>query len=136
MAPPRDFFAKMVRPAYEEWVSDPLIEWKAKAAVSNCDTMAERTFVFWKDIDRAQVGGSGTVRVYRQYLKDHVCADFGLVWDIHDNHKHFELDRGNRQVTRADQTGVGRLGCADHLEKAAGGGLKEYLRTAIINTSE
>jgi hypothetical protein len=25
---------------------------------------------------------------------------------------------------------------ADHLEKAAGGSLKEYLRTAIINTSE
>ena len=41
-------------------------------------------------------------------MRENVCPDFGLVWDVHDGHKHVTLNRGNRQVTSAAQTGVAR----------------------------
>lgn len=34
--------------AYADWPADPLTEWKAKAAVSNADIMAERVFHYWQ----------------------------------------------------------------------------------------
>ncbi|HEX3884073.1 MAG TPA: hypothetical protein VHW66_15550 [Stellaceae bacterium] len=92
MSTPRDFFEKIVKPSYQDWLSTPLAEHRAKAAASSADTMAERTFVYWKGRDRAQIAGATTPRQYRDHLRAHY-ADFGLVWDIHDGHKHFTLGR-------------------------------------------
>ena len=110
MSNPRDFFEKIVKPSYDEWQADPLSEWKAKAATSNADTMAERVFAYWNMRDRTQVAGAAFASQYRTHLRQNVCADFGLVWDVHDGHKHAVLNRANRQVTTSDQTGVGRMG--------------------------
>jgi len=108
MTTPRDFLENIVKPSYEAWLSDPLEEWKAKAAASNVDTMAERTFVYWVGRDKTQIAGARSAREYRAYLRN-LCPDFGLVWDVHDGHKHFKLDRSNREITCATQTGVGRM---------------------------
>ena len=110
MSTPREFFDKMLKPAYEAWLSDPLSEWKAKAAVSNADTMAERTFNYWEKRDRAKVAGAKLASQYRTHLRVNICGDFGLIWDIHDGHKHTMLSRANRQVTTSDQTGIAQLG--------------------------
>ncbi len=110
MSDPRDFFEKMVRPSYEDWLSDPLTEWKAKAATSYADDMAERMFVHWSKTDPARIAGAKSAREYRTHLRRNICPDFGLVWDVHDSLKHFTLDRGNRQVTKAAQTGVSQIG--------------------------
>lgn len=110
MPNPRDFFERIVRPSYEEWLSDPLSEWKAKAAVANADTMAERLFAYWHSRDPGQVAGATSASKYRSYLRESVCSDFGLVWDVHDGHKHMTLSRANREVSTSDQTGVGRMG--------------------------
>jgi hypothetical protein len=122
METPRDFFEKIVKPSYQAWLSDPVTEWKAKAAASNADTMAERTFVYWDGRDQTQLAGAASARQYRNHLKG-VCPDFGLVWDVHDGHKHFKLDRPNREITSATQTGVGRMGYGegDFGEGAYGG---------------
>jgi hypothetical protein len=110
MTTPRDFFEKILKPSYEAWVSDPLTEWKEKAAVSNADTMAERVFRYWKSRNASQIAGATDPSKYRTHLRENVCADFGLVWDIHDGHKHMVLSRANRQVTTSDQTGVRKMG--------------------------
>jgi len=110
MTTPRDFFETILEPCYRAWLSDPLTEWKAKAAVSNADTMAERVFHYWKSRDTSQIAGATVPSKYRTYLRENVCSDFGLVWDIHDGHKHMVLSRSNRQVTRSDQTGVRKMG--------------------------
>jgi len=110
MATPREFFDGIVKPSYEAWLSDPLIEWKAKTAVSNADILAERLFVYWETRDVTQVAGATSASKYRTHLRQNVCSDFGLIWDVHDGHKHAALDRPNRQVTTADQTGVARMG--------------------------
>ena len=115
MPNPRDFFEQMVKPPYEAWLADPLIEWKAKAATSNADILAERVFVYWNKKDQSQVAGAKHVRDYRTHLRKNVCPDFGLVWDVHDGLKHMMLDRPNRQVTSATQTGVGQMGYGEGL---------------------
>jgi len=46
---------------------------------------------------------------YRTHIKRNVCPDFGLVWDVHDGHKHAVLGRVNRQVTKSTQTGLGKM---------------------------
>jgi len=30
-------------------------------------------------------------------LRDHVCEDFGLIWDVHEGYKHVVLSRVNRR---------------------------------------
>lgn len=110
MSLPREFFNEIVKPSYEAWLSDPLSEWKAKAAVSNADTLAERLFVYWRTLDSSQIAGSTSASKYRSHLRQNVCSDFGLIWDVHDGHKHAVLNRANRQVTASHQTGVARMG--------------------------
>jgi hypothetical protein len=78
--------------------------------VSNADTMAERVFTYWEKRDKTQVAGAKPASQYRSHLRENVCADFGLVWDVHDGHKHVVLGRANREVTTSEQTGVGQLG--------------------------
>jgi hypothetical protein len=82
MPNPRDFFENIVKPSYEAWLADHLREWKAKAATSNADTMAERIFVYWNNRDQTHVAGARHPREYRSHLRTNVCPDFGLVWDV------------------------------------------------------
>jgi len=91
---PRRFFETMVKPAYEDWQSDPLTEWKAKAAVANADILAERLVEYWKALKNLTlIAGRGTAYKYRSYLRG-LWHEFGLVWDVHDGTRHFALDRG------------------------------------------
>jgi hypothetical protein len=84
----------MVKPAYEDWQSDPLTEWKAQAAVANGDLLAERLVEYWKALKNLTlIAGRGTAYKYRSYLRG-LWPEFGLVWDVHDGTKHFALDRG------------------------------------------
>jgi hypothetical protein len=124
MSDPRGFYESIVKPAYEAWLADPLQEWKAKAATSNADILAERLFLYWKDLDRLKVFGAISVAEYRTHLRQNMCQDFGLVWDIRDGHKHMKLNRQNRELTNAAQTGVGRIGFGDGAfgEGVLGGG--------------
>ncbi len=107
---PRNFFENHVKPDYEEWLADPLDERHAKNAVSDANIMAERVFHYWKDHDPTKVYSAKEATPYRKTLVAKECGDFQLVWDVADGHKHVELDREPRQVTRKDQTGVGTLG--------------------------
>jgi hypothetical protein len=121
MSNPQEFFENIVKPSYQGRLLDPLIEWKAKAAVSNADTMAERVFVYWNTREQAQVAGAKSAYQYRVHLRERVCPDFGLVWDLHDGHKHMIVSRGNRQVTSATQTGVAQIE-GEYGEGLLGGG--------------
>jgi hypothetical protein len=68
--------------------------------------MAERIFVYWSEKDKTYVAGAQSAFQYRTHLRQNVCPDFGLVSDVHDAHKHVRLDRANRRVTNAAQTGI------------------------------
>ncbi len=102
--PPSKFFDEQVLPPYKAWLDDPATEWKAKATVAAADNLAERFFKYWRTLDPSKVLQARSVKQFRAALRAHT-PDFGLVWDIHDGNKHWTLDRGNRQVTSAEQTG-------------------------------
>ncbi len=52
------------------------------------------------------------------------------MWDVADGHKHVELDREPRQVTRMDQTGVGTLGYGEaRYGEGVYGGAKQLVVT-------
>ena len=91
---PREFFEQHVRPSYGDWTKNPLDIRLAKNAVSEANNMAERMF---------SRSGFSTPRSYRDHLSGQ-CEEFSFVWDIADAHKHVELNRGNRKITRDSQT--------------------------------
>jgi len=98
MPNPRYFFEKVVKPSYEAWLFDPLCEWKAKTAASNADAMAERVFLHWYYLGKQMpVAGTTSATDYKAHLRDHLCEDFGLVWDVHEGYHHVTLTRANQR---------------------------------------
>lgn len=95
-ANPRDFYDKMLKPAYNAWLEEPYQEWRAKAAVAFANDFVERMAFY--------LNYSGGPRKYREYIKESVCSEFGWVWDVADGTKHFSLTRGARRVSSANQT--------------------------------
>jgi len=106
----RKFFESHVLPNYKEWLASPLDERLAKNAVADANNMAARVFHYWRDSDPSKIYGATSEGKYRNELTARECQDFGLVRDVADAHKHFELDRPNRRLTRADQTARGGMG--------------------------
>jgi len=106
---PRDFFENHVKPNYNDWLAAPLDQRLAKNAVADMNNMAARVFHHWGP-GTAQVFGAKNEGEYRAALAANECADFGLIRDVADAHKHFRLDRPSRQLTHAGQTGLGQTG--------------------------
>ena len=107
---PRRFFEDHVKPNYEAWLAHPDKEYLAKNAVSDMNNMAERVFHYWSGRDNSQIFGKQSARQYREELANRECSDFALIRDIADAHKHVELDRTSKQVTKSDQTKPGNIG--------------------------
>ena len=101
---PRDFFENFVKPAHRQWKVGPPEEWKSKQAISELNNMAARMFYFWNTKDPAKIYSATTEGNYRELLACRECPDFALVRDVADNHKHVEIGRPSRRVTRSDQT--------------------------------
>ena len=100
---PRDFFETMAKPSYKDWRAEPLAQHRAKATFGYANDMAERMYHHLgleKSFPRPAQ--------YRDVLTEE-CPDFGLLRDIADGTKHFQLSRENRQISGADQTGRGAL---------------------------
>ena len=106
----RHFFENHVLPNYNEWLASPLDGRLAKNAVAGANNMAARVFHYWRGRDLSKIYGARSEGKYRNELAARECQDFGLVRDVADAHKHFELDRPNRRLTRADQTAKGGMG--------------------------
>ncbi len=148
---PRKFFDEFVKPAYEAWKRDELAEWKAKALISNLDIMAETYFRYWEHSDPSKISDATSPRKYREHLVAHEAEDFGLIWDVHDAHKHITLGStrpGGRQVTQSEQTqpqslrwgtarwGDGRWGSPEELVITTDGGEKRSLSSVAQHVLE
>ena len=127
---PRNFFENYVRPNHEAWLASPLDERLAKNAVGDANDLAARAFHHWKVRDPSQINGAASEGQYRNELAIHECTDFSLVRDVADAHKHVELDRPSRRVTRSEQTGPASMGFGDggFGEGPFGGGLQLVIR--------
>jgi hypothetical protein len=110
---PRAFFERHVLLNYRDWLASPLDERLAKNAVADANNMAARVFHYWRSQDlMTKIQGAASEAQYRDHLSVRECPDFGLVRDVADAHKHVELDRPNRRVTRSNQTAKTEMGYA------------------------
>ena len=103
---PRKFFEQHVRPSYEEWLRDPANERLAKIAAQAANDMAAHVLHYWQGLDRSKVYGAKKEGAYRDELASRECADFALVRDVAEAHKHVKLERRSRLITGYDQTAV------------------------------
>jgi hypothetical protein len=108
---PKIFYAEFVRRAYDEYLSSPIDQYRAKTAVMHADIMAERTWKYYRNSAPKKIAYADSPRAYRKHLVGE-CPDFQLVWDICDGHKHVSLDRRDRKVSSAAQTGIRSTGGA------------------------
>jgi len=104
----QEFFADDVAPSVAEWRAKELDLRLAKAAAVSLNQMADHYFHSYPAGDPKLLGAS-TVGALRAELRRREPA-FALIHDVADAHKHVKLDRGNRQLTSADQTSVRSLG--------------------------
>ncbi len=96
-------------PNYQDWVALPLDERLAKNAVAEANNMAARAFHHWRSREPSLVYEADKEGRYRDELAARECPDFALVRDVADAHKHLQLDRPSRILTRSDQTGPGHM---------------------------
>ena len=103
---PRYFFENHVRPNYQAYMDSPLEEHLAKNTVAELNNMADWMFIYSSNNNRKLLFGAKTRSEYRDHLTKNECQDFALVRDVADAHKHVELTRSSRRLTRASQTNV------------------------------
>ncbi len=101
MKPPRRFFEETVKPSYSDWREKPRAEHRARATVGFLNDMADWMFLHLELNKTYGIGGTGK---YRAALTES-CPDFGLLRDVADGIKHYQLRRSNRKISTAEQTG-------------------------------
>jgi hypothetical protein len=103
----RLFFQEHIVPTMREWEASPLEPHRAMSLAVNLNQMAD---YYWAEFgaDPARVLGAKDLRDFRNKLST-ILPAFGLVRDVADAHKHFELSRPNRRITDASQATLGAL---------------------------
>ncbi len=102
------FFREHVIPAIEDWQSDETALHKAMLVATN---LAHMTDYYWQSFcdDPERVFSKDSLSQFREQLEiDN--PDFALIRDVCDAHKHLELNRSTRRITRANQTNIGKMG--------------------------
>ncbi|WP_281685006.1 hypothetical protein, partial [Thalassobaculum salexigens] len=93
-----------VRPDFEAWNSEKANQRLAKHLASNLNNMAARTWSYWKKSHPININHTSSEGKYRDFVISNICDDFALIRDIADAHKHVELNRDSRRITRSSQT--------------------------------
>ena len=106
---PRQFFEQHVQPNWLDWASSLTDIRLCKNAVGDANVMAERMYA-WLKSNGSLPPGVITVADYRNHLAANECGDFATIRDVAEAHKHLELNRPNRTLSRADQTSHTRIG--------------------------
>jgi hypothetical protein len=101
----RNFFEKYLRPNFEEWATCPADERRAMNAVLSLNQMAD-WFFYENKTHKSQVGDALSVGQYRDHLVRCECADFQIIRDVAEAHKHFMLKNIYAKVKRAEDTSV------------------------------
>ena len=121
------FFQRHVRPNLEDWNESPLDVRKAMNLAVSLNQTAD---YFWNDYsstDRDRVLGAASLSKFREALSKK-NPNFSVIRDVADAHKHLKLNRAERVLTSADQTGLGSIGWGEaEFGVAAYGGGEEVV---------
>jgi len=102
------FFHDHVIPSIQDWQADETALHKAMLVATNLAHMAD---YYWKcySNDARKVFKKASLKDFREQLEI-TYPDYGLLRDICDAHKHLELSRASKRITKADQTKIGKMG--------------------------
>jgi hypothetical protein len=102
------FYDEHIEPSVREWEASPLEPHRAMNGAVALNQMADH---FWHEHhgDAARVLHSPSLPAFRNALAA-ATPEFGLVRDVADAHKHYRLDRANRNLTDASQATAGSMG--------------------------
>jgi hypothetical protein len=104
MASPRRFLEEYVRPAVEEWRSEPTNIRRAMAAICELDNLTEHVILHANPrFDSRKVSRE------RERLAN-LTPDVGVVRDVHDTHKHGRLSRVNATIKNGQQPEIHQIG--------------------------
>ena len=101
----REFYDNYLLPNFLEWEQYPLDERRAMNATISANQMADWYFQHLQR-EGIPLNEATTPTKLRDKLASQYCADFKLVWDVADAHKHFALNRKSADVKNAIDTGV------------------------------
>jgi hypothetical protein len=127
---PREFFEKFVVRSYQQFLRNELEPLYVKTAVHQANVMAERVWSFYATSAPEKLSNAVSAGGYCRHLVANECADFQLIWDIDDGHKHVTLGRPGRRVSGAAQTGISVRAALGELvvgEAPLAGEVKEYV---------
>jgi hypothetical protein len=102
------YFDEHVIPNLREWTSQPTADNRAMNLAISLNHLADH---FWEEhqTDPSKPLSARSLKEFREKLVD-LTPEFGLIRDVADAHKHFKLNRTDRNVTHATQTAVGAMG--------------------------
>ena len=79
----------------------------------SANQLADWCVVYWDnkgELSKVNCCSRHTVSKYREFLAANECADFAIIRDVAESHKHLELNRANPTVSKGTQTDTGSLG--------------------------
>jgi hypothetical protein len=91
---PSEQFLREIKPAYEDYVNDPLSERLANNLARAIDHQSDWTFEYYKAVDPSRLDGSTDVKSFRRTLLPQ-CAPLQMMNDLADAAHHRRLDRPN-----------------------------------------
>ncbi len=102
---PRESFEETVRPAVQDYLSDPHTNWKSKAAASELYNFAEWVFKYFRDECLEITEGDGTLGSFRKAIIAQ-CPDIQAAKDIADGARHRFLDEKREYRLGYTSTGL------------------------------
>jgi hypothetical protein len=105
------FFDDHVIPNFREWSSLPTACSRAMNLAISLNHLAD---YYWREhqTDLSRPLNAINFGDFRRRLVE-LTPEYGLVRDVADAHKHFKLDRADRNITHATQAAIGAMGWGD-----------------------
>ena len=92
MRTPEEWYEKKLKPAFEDYLSDPTSEHKAEAAVNAVAHFDETAYTYLKHSAPERLPGDKTKGAFRD-ARDQECPELTILRDVANARKHGELTR-------------------------------------------
>jgi hypothetical protein len=97
LLPPSARFRSEIQPAWEEYLSDPLVERKANNLARAIDHHLNWTFEYYSQVDQSRLMGAINLSGFRQKVFG-LCPELRMMWDLSDAAHHRFLARSSAVV--------------------------------------
>jgi hypothetical protein len=139
-----DFYSQHVLPSIRDWETNETEMHRAMAVATNLSHLADYYRQSYSDAPERLLGARSLGKFKAELARLH--AEYGLLRDVADAHKHLKLDRADRHVTSAGQSttmsmgwgeakwGQARWGSPEEVVVTDDSGEKHHFRALVQRT--